>query len=165
MHPLQAGCIEPFDALAAEAEAVGDHGDNHAATAHRADQILQLRMQQRFAAGQGDGCGLELCQVRDLRQQGWQRNRWREVVVFVAVTATEIATPSHHHLRQQRAVARRQRTLEEAQARSQRSEEHTSELQSLMRISYAVFCLKKKKKMHTTYKCMTKLRLVSKMTE
>src|SRR3546814_5518251 len=32
-----------------------------------------------------------------------------------------------------------------AQACSQRSEEHTSELQSLMRISYAVFCLKKKK--------------------
>src|SRR3546814_1494062 len=30
--------------------------------------------------------------------------------------------------------------------RRQRSEEHTSELQSLMRISYAVFCLKKKKK-------------------
>src|SRR3546814_3975932 len=29
--------------------------------------------------------------------------------------------------------------------RRQRSEEHTSELQSLMRISYAVFCLKKKK--------------------
>src|SRR3546814_4784731 len=33
-----------------------------------------------------------------------------------------------------------------------RSEEHTSELQSLMRISYAVFCLKKKKKKeNTTY--------------
>src|SRR3546814_7928890 len=30
-----------------------------------------------------------------------------------------------------------------------RSEEHTSELQSLMRISYAVFCLKKKKKQNT----------------
>src|SRR3546814_4657849 len=30
-----------------------------------------------------------------------------------------------------------------------RSEEHTSELQSLMRISYAVFCLKKKKKHNT----------------
>src|SRR3546814_2348522 len=29
-----------------------------------------------------------------------------------------------------------------------RSEEHTSELQSLMRISYAVFCLKKKNKQH-----------------
>src|SRR3546814_6264492 len=34
-----------------------------------------------------------------------------------------------------------------------RSEEHTSELQSLMRISYAVFCLKKKKK--TCYKNRT----------
>src|SRR3546814_3967703 len=34
--------------------------------------------------------------------------------------------------------------------RTQRSEEHTSELQSLMRISYAVFCLKKKK--HTKNK-------------
>src|SRR3546814_10074179 len=31
----------------------------------------------------------------------------------------------------------------------QRSEEHTSELQSLMRISYAVFCLKKKKEKKT----------------
>src|SRR3546814_9291471 len=31
-----------------------------------------------------------------------------------------------------------------------RSEEHTSELQSLMRISYAVFCLNKKKKKKTT---------------
>src|SRR3546814_14235344 len=31
-------------------------------------------------------------------------------------------------------------------ARKPRSEEHTSELQSLMRISYAVFCLKKKKR-------------------
>src|SRR3546814_3588157 len=31
-----------------------------------------------------------------------------------------------------------------------RSEEHTSELQSLMRISYAVFCLKKKKQMTLT---------------
>src|SRR3546814_7468289 len=35
-------------------------------------------------------------------------------------------------------------------AERQRSEEHTSELQSLMRISYAVFCLKKKKKTTNT---------------
>src|SRR3546814_698617 len=38
-----------------------------------------------------------------------------------------------------------------------RSEEHTSELQSLMRISYAVFCLKKKKTNSDTYKHHTKL--------
>src|SRR3546814_7361711 len=34
-----------------------------------------------------------------------------------------------------------------------RSEEHTSELQSLMRNSYAVFCLHKKNKKHTTKTC------------
>src|SRR3546814_8222903 len=34
---------------------------------------------------------------------------------------------------------------------STRSEEHTSELQSLMRISYAVFCLKKKKNRQNTH--------------
>src|SRR3546814_7775998 len=34
---------------------------------------------------------------------------------------------------------------ERGEQQAQRSEEHTSELQSLMRISYAVFCLKKKK--------------------
>src|SRR3546814_9759844 len=40
--------------------------------------------------------------------------------------------------------------------RQRRSEEHTSELQSLMRISYAVFCLKKKKhKTNTTIQRVT----------
>src|SRR3546814_18319580 len=38
------------------------------------------------------------------------------------------------------------RTFEEVGGYDERSEEHTSELQSLMRISYAVFCLKKKTK-------------------
>src|SRR3546814_6005494 len=38
-----------------------------------------------------------------------------------------------------------------AYIRNGRSEEHTSELQSLMRISYAVFCLKKKKKNKINY--------------
>src|SRR3546814_1020995 len=36
-------------------------------------------------------------------------------------------------------------------ANVRRSEEHTSELQSLMRISYAVFCLKKKNILNNTY--------------
>src|SRR3546814_10005861 len=45
--------------------------------------------------------------------------------------------------------------------RIRRSEEHTSELQSLMRISYAVFCLKKKQERinnKTTYKFHTDIR-------
>src|SRR3546814_8716545 len=49
-------------------------------------------------------------------------------------------------------AARHGRRLEDSKKppgrdeRDDRSEEHTSELQSLMRISYAVFCLKKKKR-------------------
>src|SRR3546814_5139333 len=41
------------------------------------------------------------------------------------------------------------------QIRPNRSEEHTSELQSLMRISYAVFCLKKKKQSKKTLVIVT----------
>src|SRR3546814_6382899 len=41
-----------------------------------------------------------------------------------------------------------------AHVAAQRSEEHTSELQSLMRISYAVFCLKKNKK---NIECWTRI--------
>src|SRR3546814_9716361 len=40
-----------------------------------------------------------------------------------------------------------------------RSEEHTSELQSLMRISYAVFCLKKKKQKRNRIKEFIKLKI------
>src|SRR3546814_2772698 len=40
-------------------------------------------------------------------------------------------------------------------SRCSRSEEHTSELQSLMRISYAVFCLKKKNNGDTSTNCVT----------
>src|SRR3546814_13095447 len=45
--------------------------------------------------------------------------------------------------------AAKKRVAEARQSVEERSEEHTSELQSLMRISYAVFCLKKKKQSKT----------------
>src|SRR3546814_7387663 len=44
--------------------------------------------------------------------------------------------------------------LERETTPGSRSEEHTSELQSLMRISYAVFCLQKKTQLHPTPKQM-----------
>src|SRR3546814_1653212 len=47
-----------------------------------------------------------------------------------------------------------ERFVDGAFAQARRSEEHTSELQSLMRISYAVFCLKKKTS--TNYKITTR---------
>src|SRR3546814_3901000 len=46
-----------------------------------------------------------------------------------------------------------------------RSEEHTSELQSLMRISYAVFCLKKKKKHVTNINTNQRLKHTKNITQ
>src|SRR3546814_9261887 len=54
------------------------------------------------------------------------------------------------YAKEMRAEAARKQNLAETAERAARSEEHTSELQSLMRISYAVFCLKKKKKTKKT---------------
>src|SRR3546814_1253720 len=55
-----------------------------------------------------------------------------------------------HRRHRMRGIADREqagaRPAGEPVERDRRSEEHTSELQSLMRISYAVFCLKKKNK-------------------
>src|SRR3546814_8880110 len=56
----------------------------------------------------------------------------------------------------QRPAFRRQRRPEQ-ETDQDRSEEHTSELQSLMRISYAVFCLKKKKKKHKYNRHLTSI--------
>src|SRR3546814_10031328 len=47
------------------------------------------------------------------------------------------------------------REMDPESTEGQRSEEHTSELQSLMRISYAVFCLKKKYAMISSYQLQT----------
>src|SRR3546814_10476451 len=49
------------------------------------------------------------------------------------------------HLREQGILSCAETQEAKSGAKVRRSEEHTSELQSLMRISYAVFCLKKKK--------------------
>src|SRR3546814_7374055 len=68
------------------------------------------------------------------------------------VPARLVACESGRHARRRRrrALPRRHagpaRRSRQRRSAGDRSEEHTSELQSLMRISYAVFCLKKKKK-------------------
>src|SRR3546814_6242881 len=52
-------------------------------------------------------------------------------------------------------MANAERALDALGDRTRRSEEHTSELQSLMRISYAVFCLKKKNIPSLTHRAST----------
>src|SRR3546814_1645031 len=59
---------------------------------------------------------------------------------------SELASASRDPGTGVRAVALDPRVKPEGDVKSWRSEEHTSELQSLMSIAYAVFCLQKKKK-------------------
>src|SRR3546814_4075666 len=66
--------------------------------------------------------------------------RW----MSAAISSTESATPSARCSAVPQAGTKPEDSEVEP-AGTARSEEHTSELQSLMRISYAVFCLKKKK--------------------
>src|SRR3546814_6676898 len=69
------------------------------------------------------------------------------IFVFVGHQLEQAARQRHGQPRR----ARRRRQFALALRHAIRSEEHTSELQSLMRISYAVFCLKKKKTTNYTH--------------
>src|SRR3546814_9257669 len=63
--------------------------------------------------------------------------------VGVALDLAEPAAPARRVVRAAAAVEPGGHRMAAAEVGDARSEEHTSELQSLMRISYAVFCLKK----------------------
>src|SRR3546814_6679386 len=83
---------------------------------------------------------------------GWLRVRdvvpvTRGTVRFRAVDSLcAVARSPAGRSQRRRLCARRVADGHRTRRPTGRSEEHTSELQSLMRISYAVFCLKKKKK-------------------
>src|SRR3546814_5445596 len=69
--------------------------------------------------------------------------------LFLAIIVNSLQHLQHEEA-EHAVEAAREIAHAEAAALSRRSEEHTSELQSLMRISYAVFCLKKKQQQTTT---------------
>src|SRR3546814_7919636 len=93
----------------------------------------------RISDWSSDVCSSDLGGVGGCVRQGLSRGRF----LLPAVGLRHLAD-----LWRAAARARRERgrLLAAADRAHLRSEEHTSELQSLMRISYAVFCLKKKKK-------------------
>src|SRR3546814_5742043 len=74
---------------------------------------------------------------RTVRRKGYAATSVDEICVAAGVTKGAF----FHHFVSKEALA-----VAAAEGWTERSEEHTSELQSLMRNSYAVFCLKKKNK-------------------
>src|SRR3546814_9750027 len=72
---------------------------------------------------------------------------WAVVSMYCGPTQTSCIDPCYPDSSEQRVYSTD--VGKQSATTSDRSEEHTSELQSLMRISYAVFCLNKKKKRHS----------------
>src|SRR3546814_3692189 len=70
------------------------------------------------------------------------------VAIDQAANVWPLVPPNRNNAQMLEAATESQRQPDQHPAVAPRSEEHTSELQSLMRISYAVFCLKKKKRTH-----------------
>src|SRR3546814_16411752 len=73
----------------------------------------------------------------------WTRSLWPDLAASALVQLSAVLLFSWSLISSYPRVSRCCRRSTEKRSQS-RSEEHTSELQSLMRISYAVFCLKKK---------------------
>src|SRR3546814_5328149 len=82
---------------------------------------------------------------------GIRTTAWRRLLKVVASRSWVLRLINYYYARtglsanDARSWYFRMRSLTKVMRLRSRSEEHTSELQSLMRISYAVFCLKKKK--------------------
>src|SRR3546814_3595743 len=86
-------------------------------------------LRSRFRSAGGSRGTTERCSRGILSSREWGHGHFRPVVAMPATKLRWI---------------KRKKMITGRSARRERSEEHTSELQSLMRISYAVFCLKKK---------------------
>src|SRR3546814_4611232 len=123
---------------------------HESAHAHRLD-VLQ-RVQRGLALGGGRGRSVEIQDVgakplrRALEAQPRTRGGFEEQRAHRGAGQRTAAFAVDEGLRavQQRDQGVARQAFEREQV-AQRSEEHTSELQSLMRLSYAVFCLTKKK--------------------
>src|SRR3546814_7089647 len=87
----------------------------------------------RLRRGKFDTCSCSVASAPIADERGQEHDQAEDHHEGVVVEESGLGAPQH---------AREQ--VDEARAAVDRSEEHTSELQSLMRISYAVFCLKKK---------------------
>src|SRR3546814_8883897 len=98
----------------------------------------------RISDGSSDVCSSDLAVIRGASMD--PRRRELSLPAVAARRAEPGAWRAHRRQNRDRLSRNaRRRAGTVAPCCRKRSEEHTSELQSLMRISYAVFCLKKKK--------------------
>src|SRR3546814_3309726 len=98
-----------------------------------------------------DEMGADIGIVRPERERRAHRRAGVDAAADDDLSVPEGTNRGHESARRQQArMSARARRHEHQPVDAERSEEHTSELQSLIRISYAVFCLKTKTTQQTT---------------
>src|SRR3546814_1525514 len=114
-----------------------------------------------MAKGKSDASRFESARPRENAHHMMPKKVSMATTVAIPLTIAITAPPRIRPWRRLRGRPRPDlaETLPVRLLRFYRSEEHTSELQSLMRISYAVFCLKKKKKKSITTTHYTRTQL------
>ena len=105
---FEAGIVEAVDALSAEQKSIGDHSSDHAVFANVADDFFKLRMEQRFAAADGDDGSSHCREVVQTEFHFFERDGLGNLVVFVAIAAIEIAAAHGDDMDQDRVLGREQ---------------------------------------------------------
>src|SRR3546814_5244143 len=119
----------------------GEHQMRRQLDVRLAQLVEDLQTSPELQA-RGDRLAAELLEQPELR--AWVAELWTEAKTTLRTQADDPGSPLRAKIADAVTAAGRRMLAEPALA-AKRSEEHTSELQSLMRISYAVFCLQKKK--------------------
>ena len=93
---VEAGLVEALDALGYKQIAVGDHAGHAAVVANAGDDRVEVGVEERLAAGDGDDGGAEAGEVVDAADHLIEGDGFGDVVVLIAISAGEIA-PAHGH--------------------------------------------------------------------
>jgi hypothetical protein len=102
LYMVKARAVQPLDPLHVEQVAVGNQAGNRTGLPDTADNGLYIRMGQRLAAGEADHGRSQPPELVDAAVHLLKRNRLRDLVVLVAVTAREVAEARGHNLHQNR---------------------------------------------------------------
>ena len=111
LEVVQPGLVQRLDALGGHQVAVGDQARDHAAAPNPSDQGIEIGMQHRLAAAEGDDRSAKGGELVDPREHLRRRDRLRHLVVFVAIAAIDVAATDGDDVHQQRMI----RTGEAAQ--------------------------------------------------
>ena len=104
LQPFEAGFVEALDAIRHQQISIGDHSGDAAVLANAPYDLVQLRMQQRLAATNGDHGRAQLTQLVHTLEHQVERHRFGEVVVLVAVLTGQVAAAHRDQVRQQRMI-------------------------------------------------------------